>query len=84
MLFLLLIYIVIENWSMSQYVRKRIAKNVKYFRELNSYTRESLSLILEFENSYISKVENCNINITIDRLAKIADIFKIDVIELLK
>lgn len=78
------ISIVVENWIMSQEVRKRIAKNIKYFRELNSYTRESLSLTLEFENSYISKVENCSINITIDRLSKIADIFEVDIIELLK
>lgn len=69
---------------MSQGVRQKIAQNVKYFRELNSYTCEELSLSLGFDNSYISKLENQNVNITIDRLAKIATFLKIDVIELLK
>ncbi len=67
---------------MSQEVRKRIAQKLKYYREIHSYTREALSLSLGFENSYIGKVERAKVNITIDRLNKIANFFNIDIIEL--
>lgn len=69
---------------MSQGTRKRIAKNVKFFREKKFLTHEGLSLILGFDNSYISKLEKENINITIDRLTQIANFFEIDILDLLK
>ena len=65
-------------------VRAKIAENVKLFRNKKHLKREELSLILGFDNSYISKLERKTINITIDKLAKIADYFEIDIIELLK
>lgn len=69
---------------MSQDIRKRIAQNVKFYREKNFLTHEGLSLILGFDNSYISKLEKGNINITIDKLAQIAKFFEIDILDLLK
>ena len=60
-----------------------IAANVKKIREQNKITREKLSLSLDFENSYISKLENGKINITIEKLDKIADHFNIKTFELL-
>lgn len=69
---------------MSQDIRKRIAKNVKFYREKKFLTHEGLSLILGFDNSYISKLEKGNINITIDRLTQIANFFEIDILNLLK
>lgn len=83
MTFLYLSLSINENWNMSQYSRKRIAKNVKFYRMQNSLKQEELSLILGFDNSYISKLERETVNITIDRLTKIADYFKIDVAKLL-
>ncbi len=73
-----------QNWNMGQAIRKRIAKNVKFYREKNFFTQEKLSLILGFDNSYISKLEREKINITIDKLAQIANFFDIDILELLK
>lgn len=69
--------------NMNQNSKSIIAINVKKLREQAKLTREKLSLILEFENSYISKLENEKINITIERLDKIADYFKIKTFELL-
>ena len=68
---------------MSQDIRQRIAKNVKFYREQNKFKKEELSLILGFDNSYISKLEKGRINITIDKLAHIANILEIDIAELL-
>lgn len=68
---------------MNQDSKITIATNVKKLREQAKLTREKLSLILEFENSYISKLENQKVNITIDRLDKIANYFNVKTFELL-
>ena len=68
---------------MSQEVRNKIAKSVQKLRTSKSLKREELSLLLGFDNSYISKLEKGNINITIDKLDKIAKYFEIDIKELL-
>ena len=68
---------------MNQDSKVAIATNVKKLREQVKLTREKLSLILEFENSYISKLENEKVNITIERLDKIANYFNVKTFELL-
>ncbi len=74
--------LIAQNWNMSQCVRYYIAKNVKKFRMAKGLKREELSLLLGFDNSYISKLERATINITIDRLDKIANYLEIDIIQL--
>lgn len=69
---------------MNQSSRKHIAQNVKKYRIQKELKREELSLLLGFENSYISKLERETINITIDKLDKIADFFEIEIINLLE
>lgn len=60
---------------MSQDIRTFIAHRVKNLRIKNNLKREELSLKLGFDNSYISKLELCNVNITIDKLEKIIKYF---------
>lgn len=69
---------------MNQDSKTILANNIFKLRTAKKLTREGLSLILGFENSYISKLEKCRINITIDRLDKIANYFEIDTFKLLK
>lgn len=64
---------------MSQEIRKRFATKIKKLREKSKLKKESLSLLLDFDNSYISKLEKGNINITIDRMGKIAGFFQVDI-----
>lgn len=64
--------------------KQNIANNVQKFRTQKKLTREQLSLILGFENSYISKLEKQKINITIEKLFKISQYFEVDITELLK
>ena len=59
--------------------RKILADNVKSLREKKHLKREELSLLLGFDNSYISKIEKCRVNITIDKISKIAEYFEIEV-----
>ena len=69
---------------MNKYSRERIAQNIKKYRTEKCLKREELSLSLGFDNSYISKLERGTINITIDKLEKIADFFEVDVSNLLQ
>jgi len=69
---------------MSQEIRDIIANNIKKLRTKKRLKREELSLILGFDNSYISKLEKSRINITIDKLEKIANFFETDLYKLLK
>lgn len=67
---------------MNQNSKKNIARNVEKLRRERKITKEALSLALGFDNSYISKLEKENINITIEKLDKIADYLNIPTKEL--
>jgi len=69
---------------MSQEIRKILAKNIEQLGVKKHLKKEELSLILGFDNSYISKLEKSRINITIDKLEKISNFFDIDPYKLLK
>ncbi len=68
---------------MSQDFRKIVAQNVKKLREMKGKKREEVSLALGLDNSYISKLECSNINLTLDKLVKIAEYFEVKPSELL-
>ena len=84
LIILLLYQIIVQNWNMGQDVRKILAENVRSLRTSRNLKREALSLTLGFDNSYISKLEKASMNITLDKLTKIADYFDIEVYKLLK
>ncbi len=67
---------------MTKDVKKILAKNIKKLRRQKGITQEDLSFELELDGSYIGKIENAKINITIDKIIKIADYFKVDVYKL--
>lgn len=62
---------------MSQEIRNIFAKNIAKLRKERKLKREELSLLLGFDNSYISKLEKGKINITIDKIGLIATYFEI-------
>ena len=64
---------------MSQDTRNKIAKNIIKLRNAKGFKKEELSLILGFDNSYISKLEKGKINITIDKLDIIAKFFGVNI-----
>ena len=64
--------------------RKILADNVKSLRLKFNLRREELSLALGFDNSYVSKLEKCKINITIDKLSVLANYFGVEITELFK
>ena len=62
--------------------RELLAKNIIKLRTKRNIRREELSLALGYDNSYISKLEKSEINITIDKLTLIANYFEISIKEL--
>jgi len=60
-------------------IKNKLGKNIKNLRHKNGISQEELSLELGLDNSYIGKVENAKLNITIDKLILIADYFKVSV-----
>ncbi len=69
---------------MSQSIREILSKNIRKYREDRHFSMEELSLLLEVDNSYISKLEKSKVNITIDKLEKLAQILGIEVVDLFK
>ncbi|CCY23455.1 helix-turn-helix domain protein [Brachyspira sp. CAG:484] len=51
---------------------------------MKGFSQEDLSLELDLDGSYIGKVENAKLNITIDKIISIADFLEINVIDLFK
>lgn len=68
---------------MSQAIRQKIASKVKELRVLKGLSKEKLSLMLGLDNSYISKLEQCKINISIEKLESIADFFDVHITDFL-
>ena len=73
-----------ENLFMTKDLKKILAKNVKRLWKSSGLSQEELSLELDFDGSYIGKVENAKLNITIDKIAKIADYFGVEPMLLFK
>lgn len=62
---------------------KRISFNIKKFRELKNFTREYIATELEMSVSGYSKIERGEIDLTLSKLQKIADVLKVSTSEIL-
>ena len=73
---------IVQNYLMCQSARNIIAKNICKYREQRGLKREELSLLLDYDPSYISKLEKGKVNITIDKIEAIANILEIKLLNL--
>lgn len=62
---------------------KQISFNIKKFRELKNLTREFVASELEMSVSGYSKIERGEIDLTISKLQKIADVLNVSTSEIL-
>lgn len=62
---------------------KQISYNIKKFRELKNFTREFIATELDMSVSGYSKIERGEIDLTISKLQKIADILNVSPSEIL-
>ncbi len=69
---------------MTRDIKKKLGKNIKRLRKQKGLSQEELSLNLDLDGSYIGKVENGKLNITIDKISAIAKFLEVEVVELFK
>lgn len=64
--------------------RKRVAKNVRAFREKLALSQEALAERADMHWTFISGVERCKYNLSLDSLVRIAAALEREPYELLK
>lgn len=64
--------------------RQRISSNLKRLRGDRRLSQEQLAELADFHRTYVSQLERCVTNISIDGLERLAQALKVDVTELLK
>ncbi|ROT44769.1 helix-turn-helix domain-containing protein [Pusillimonas sp. NJUB218] len=63
--------------------RARIAVNLRRLRTERGLSQERMAELADFHRTYVSQLERCVTNISIDGLERIAHALGIDVVELL-
>jgi transcriptional regulator with XRE-family HTH domain len=64
--------------------RKLVAINLRRLRQAAGYSQEGMANTFGFHRTYVSQIERCRINISIDALWRLAQILKVHPVELLK
>jgi transcriptional regulator with XRE-family HTH domain len=63
--------------------RAHVAANVRHHRKAKGLSQEKLGELAELHRTYVSQLERCKANISIDGLERIARILGVDAAELL-
>lgn len=63
--------------------RARIAANLKRLRAARGLSQESMAELADFHRTYVSQLERCVTNISIDGLERCAHALGVDVVDLL-
>lgn len=64
--------------------RRHIAANIRYLRKANKLSQEKLAELAQLHRTYVSQLERCVTNISVDRLERLARVLGVDVTELLR
>lgn len=64
--------------------RERVAMNIRRLRKSQALSQEHLAEVADFHRTYVSQVERCVTNISIDGIERLAQALKVDIIELLR
>lgn len=65
-------------------VREILAENMRKYRSKQGLSQEELAAVCGLHRTYISDIERCERNLSIDNIEKIAKAFNITASELLK
>lgn len=68
---------------MTNEVRRLIARNVRALRAAHDMTQEDLAGAAEIDRSYVSMLENEHYSVSVDLIAKMAEVFGVAPYELL-
>lgn len=69
--------------AMPGYARRRISVNLKQLRAERGLSQEQLAELADFHRTYVSQLERCVTNISIDGLERLALSLDADVLDLL-
>jgi len=64
--------------------RRRISARLKRYRAARGISQEALAELADFHRTYISQLERCVTNISIDGLERLAVALGVDVVDLLR
>lgn len=64
--------------------RERISANLSRLRKARGLSQERLAELGEFHRTYVSQLERCVTNISIDGLERLAKALDVDVLDLLQ
>lgn len=63
--------------------RQRVAANLKRLRKERGLSQEAMAELAEFHRTYVSQLERCVTNISLDGLERLAKALGVDVVDLL-
>lgn len=63
--------------------RERVAANLKRLRRERGLSQETMAELADFHRTYVSQLERCVTNISLDGLERIAQALGVDVLDLL-
>lgn len=64
--------------------RQRISVNLKRLRKQRGLSQEKMAELADFHRTYVSQLERCVTNISIDGLERLSGALEVDIVELLK
>jgi len=64
--------------------RDRLAANIRRLRKAQGLSQEQLAEVSEFHRTYISQLERCVTDISIDGLERLAQVLGVDITDLLR
>lgn len=63
--------------------RQRISANLRRLRNMRRLSQEQIAELANFHRTYVSQLERCVTNISIDGLERLAIALEVDVVDLL-
>jgi transcriptional regulator with XRE-family HTH domain len=63
--------------------RRRIAANLKRLRTMRGLSQEKMAELADFHRTYVSQLERCVTNISVDGLERLAMALGVDILDLL-
>lgn len=65
-------------------IREVLANNMKKMRSIRNVSQEELAALCNLHRTYISDIERCNRNVSIDNIEKIAEALHVSPSDLLR
>jgi transcriptional regulator with XRE-family HTH domain len=72
-----------EKDQTSGEARRRVAENLRRLRKERGLSQEAMAELADFHRTYVSQLERCVTNISLDGLERLAHALHVDVLDLL-